>query len=226
MPPVRVAVELRKVQRLRHHALAGEGRVAVDQHGDHALALGVAQAVLLGPHDAFHHRVHRFQVAGIGRDRDHDLAAAVAACARRWRPGDTSRRPSPACWPGSMSPSNSREDLLHVLADDVGQHVEAAAVRHADHHFVDVVGGRALQQSRPEWRSRSRRLPARSASGRRSASAGSARTPRRRSGCAECAGASRRSSGQLLASGSMRCCSQRFCSGTWMFMYSQPILPQ
>jgi len=25
-------------------------------------------------------------------------------------------------------------------------------------------------------------------------------------------------------SGSMRCCSQCFCSGTWMFMYSQPIL--
>ena len=47
-----------------------------------------------------------------------------------------------------------------------------------------------------------------------------------RSGCAGCAARVSRSSGQWLASGSMRCCSQRFCSGTWMFMYSQPILPQ
>ena len=34
------------------------------------------------------------------------------------------------------------------------------------------------------------------------------------------------SSGQLLACGSMRSCSQRFCSGCWMFMYSHPIFPQ
>ena len=37
------------------------------------------------------------------------------------------------------------EDLLDVLAHHVGQQVEAAAVRHADHDFVDVVGRGALQ---------------------------------------------------------------------------------
>ena len=70
-----VAVELREVQRLGHHALSGEGRVAVDQHRDDALALGIAEAILLGADDAFHHRIDRFQMARIGRDGNHDLAA-------------------------------------------------------------------------------------------------------------------------------------------------------
>ena len=95
-----IAVELRKIQRLRHHALAGKSRVAVDQQRNHALAGGVAQAVLLGPHDAFHHRVDRFQVAGIGRDRNRDLASRSHLAHAVARPGDTSRRPSPACWRG------------------------------------------------------------------------------------------------------------------------------
>ena len=37
------------------------------------------------------------------------------------------------------------EDLLDVLADGVGEDVEAAAVGHADDQFVDVAGGGALQ---------------------------------------------------------------------------------
>ena len=81
-----IAVELRKIERFGHHALAGESRVAVDQQRNHALALGVAEAVLLGADDAFDHRVDGFQVAGIGRHRNHDLAAAVAAGARRCAP--------------------------------------------------------------------------------------------------------------------------------------------
>ena len=37
------------------------------------------------------------------------------------------------------------EDLLVRLADDVGQHVEPAAVRHADDDLVQAALGRALQ---------------------------------------------------------------------------------
>ena len=36
----------------------------------------------------------------------------------------------------------------------------------------------------------------------------------------------RRPAASDLPVGSMRSCSQRFCSGIWMFMYSQPIFPQ
>ena len=56
-----VAFQLRKIQRLGHHALPRESRVAVDQDRDDALALRIAQPILLGTHDAFHHRVDRFR---------------------------------------------------------------------------------------------------------------------------------------------------------------------
>ncbi len=52
-----VALELRQEQRLRHHALAGEGGIAVQQDGHDLLAGMVAALGLLGPHLADHHRV-------------------------------------------------------------------------------------------------------------------------------------------------------------------------
>jgi len=44
-----VAFQLREVERFLNHALAGEGRIAVNQDGDDALAVDVAEPVLLGP---------------------------------------------------------------------------------------------------------------------------------------------------------------------------------
>ena len=70
-----VAIELRKVERFGHHALSGKRRVAVDEQRNDALALGIAEAVLLGPHDAFDHRIDGFQMAGIGRHGNQHLAA-------------------------------------------------------------------------------------------------------------------------------------------------------
>ena len=126
-----VAVELRQVQRLGHHALAGERRVAVDQHRNHALALGIAEPVLLGAHDAFHHRIHGFQVARIRRHGDHDLACRSTSCGRR-RAQVILHVARALRADGSMSPSNSEKICCQRLADDVGQHVQAAAMRHAD----------------------------------------------------------------------------------------------
>ena len=58
-----VAIELRKVQRLGHYALAGERGVAMDQERNDAGVLGVAQPFLLGAHHAFDHRIDGFEVA-------------------------------------------------------------------------------------------------------------------------------------------------------------------
>ena len=119
-----------------------------------------------------------------------------------------------------------REDLRQRLADHVGEHAEPPPVRHPDDDLLDAIGGSPGQQLlqdgdgglRPFQREA---LLAHEAGvqemlellGLQQTFAGSrTRVPR--------------SSGQLLASGSMRCCSQRFCSGCWMFMYSQPIFPQ
>ncbi len=61
-----IAVKLRKIQRLRHHALARERRVAMNQQRNHALPLGIAQTILLRPHDALDHRIHGLEMAWIG----------------------------------------------------------------------------------------------------------------------------------------------------------------
>ena len=161
-----IAFELRKVQRLGHHALAREGRVAMDQQRDHARALRVAEPVLLGPHHAFHHRIHSFQMARIRGERNRDFPARWRLMRIRWRRGDTSRRPSPACDGRIDIAFKLGEDLAQRLADDVGQDVQPAAVRHADHDFVHVRVRPRGWQSRQESGSWSPRLRAKTASAR------------------------------------------------------------
>ena len=53
---------------------------------------------------------------------------------------------------GSMLPSNSRKICAVRLADDVGQHVEPAAVRHADDDLVQPSCGGGLAEHRVEQR--------------------------------------------------------------------------
>src|ERR1019366_2876122 len=111
---------------------------------DDGFARRIAQPILLGAHDAFHHRVDGFQVARVGRNGNHDLLAArglahaggaqvildVAGALRAARVDIA---------------LELAEDLLHVLADGVGEDVEAPAVGHADHQLVDVAKRGALQ---------------------------------------------------------------------------------
>ncbi len=139
-----VAIELREIQRLGHHALSGEGRVAVNQHGDDAFARRIAQPILLGTDDAFDHRIHRLQVARIGRDGDHNLAAARSPADAGGAQVilDVARALRAA---GIDIAFEFAEDLLDVLAHRVGEDVQPPAVSHADHQFVDVAAGGALQ---------------------------------------------------------------------------------
>ena len=58
-----VAARLRQRQRLHHHALPGEGGVAVHQHRQHLVALRVAAPVLPRLDRAFDHRVDDLEVA-------------------------------------------------------------------------------------------------------------------------------------------------------------------
>ena len=60
-----VAAQQRQVQRLGHHALTGEGRVAVQHHRHHREPVGpvaLVQQILLGPHQTLQHRVDGLQV--------------------------------------------------------------------------------------------------------------------------------------------------------------------
>ena len=74
----RVALERLQIERLGDDALAGEGRVTVDQHGQRDRRIvdaGAARAVgLLGARATFDDRVGGLEVARVGDDRDVDLA--------------------------------------------------------------------------------------------------------------------------------------------------------
>ena len=70
-----VAARLRQRQRLHHHALAGEGGVAVHQHRQHLVAFLVAAAVHARLDRALDHRVDDLQVAGVeGQAQVHRAA--------------------------------------------------------------------------------------------------------------------------------------------------------
>src|SRR5262249_49905531 len=139
-----VAIQLRQVERFGDYTLAREGGVAVDQHWNHTLPLRVAQAVLLGADDAFHDRVDGFQVARIRRDGNYDLAAAVRFAHAGG--AEVVLDVAGALRAGGIDLAfELREDLFEILPHHVGQQVEPAPVRHADHDFVHLVGGGALQ---------------------------------------------------------------------------------
>ena len=138
-----VAAQLRHVERLGDHALAGEGRVAVQgDRQDGEVRAALVDDVLLGADDALDDRVDRLQVGGVGGQRDLDLLAVqagegalgaqvvlhVAGAVHRLR---------------VEVALELAEDLRVRLADDVREDVQAAAVGHADDDLVQAgLGGR------------------------------------------------------------------------------------
>ena len=125
-----IARELTHVERLGDDALAGEGRVAVDQDRevgvelDHRVDAGpVARTdhdVLLGAHDALDDGRDRFEVRGVRRHRDVDgRAARVLELAARALVVLDVTTPLDAL--GVQVPLELREDVVVGLADDVGQ---------------------------------------------------------------------------------------------------------
>ena len=131
-----ITFQLREIQRLRYHALSGERGVAVNQNRNHALASSIAQPVLLGPHQTFHYRVHGFQMAGIECHRHHDFAprGRLPHAARAQVILHVTR----ALRAIRVDAFKLGEHLHHGLADDVRKHVQASAVRHADHGFMHI----------------------------------------------------------------------------------------
>ena len=106
--------------------------------------LGVAKTVLLRPDQAFDHRIHGFEMTGIERDRNQNFFARgggvhaaraemvfhVAGALHAIRVGLT---------------FEFGENLRHRFTNHVGEHVQPAAMRHADDGFVHVLVGGALQ---------------------------------------------------------------------------------
>ena len=131
-PARAVAADARQLQAFRHHALAREGRVAVQQHGDGRGAVGVVVVlVLLGADLAQHHRVHGFQVRGVRRQRQVD-AVAVELAVRRGAEVVFHVARAVHVLGLVAAALEFVEDRAEGLAHHVGQHRQAAPVGHPD----------------------------------------------------------------------------------------------
>jgi hypothetical protein len=137
-----VATGLGQRQRLLHHALAGDGGVAVHQHRQHLLARRVAAAVHAGAGGALDHRVHDLQVRGVEGQRQVHRAA---------RGADVRAEALVVLDVAGGQVFRARvvelgEQVLGHLAQGVDQHVQAAAVGHADHDLLHALLAGALDQ--------------------------------------------------------------------------------
>ena len=132
-----VALQARQAEAFRHHALAGEGRVAVDEerHDGGAVVRRAAVLVLLGAHLAEHHRIDDLEVRRVGGERQVDVVAVEGAVGRGAemvlhvaRALDVVGREGAAL--------ELVEERPVRLAHHLGEHVEAAAMGHAEHDLL------------------------------------------------------------------------------------------
>ena len=83
-----MALQARQAEALGHHALAGEGGVAMQQQRQHLGALDdVAELVLLGAHLAEHDGIDDLEMRRVGGQREVDVVAVELAVATRRRDG-------------------------------------------------------------------------------------------------------------------------------------------
>ena len=139
-----VAAQVGEAEALGDDALAGERRVAVDQQRQHRGALDVIVVLLLlGADLSQHHRIDDFEMRGIGGQRQmHAIAVELAI-----------RRGAEVIFyvAGAFDFVGSPRPALELvkdrpvrLAHDLGQHVEPAAVCHAEHDLLDAERAAAL----------------------------------------------------------------------------------
>ena len=116
----------------------------MNQNRRHLVARDVVASLLACAYGAFHHGIDHFEVGRIERERDVHIAAG--------RP-DIRRKPLVVLDVARtlhvvrvVATLEFREQRLRRLADYVDQHVEAAAMRHADHDFLDAALPALLNQ--------------------------------------------------------------------------------
>ena len=140
-----VATQSGKPEAFGDHALPGERSVAVDQQRHHhgAVFRRGAELILLGAHLAEHHRIDDFQMRRIGGERQMHLVLIELAI----------RRGAEMVFhvAGAFDLVRRRRAALEFVEDgavrlghDLRQHVEPAAMRHADD---DLAGRQARRRA-------------------------------------------------------------------------------
>ena len=132
-----IAAHVRKPEGFRHQTLAGERRIAVDQHGEHAPALLVAELALLGAHAADDHRIDRLEMRRIGIEREMHVAPVELAVRRRAQVVLHVARALHVVRVGGAA-LELGQDRGIGLVHHMGEHAETAAVGHAEHHLLDA----------------------------------------------------------------------------------------
>ena len=136
------AARLRHLQGLHHHALASEGGIAVQDERHHLVAFVVAASILAGAHRAGHHRGDDFQVRRVERQREVHLAAGGHHVGRK---ALVVLHVAVAVGLGHHA-LELVEQVLGILAENVHQHVQPTAMRHADHRLHAALLAEALQR--------------------------------------------------------------------------------
>ena len=139
-----VALQLGEAEGLGGEPLPGDRRVAVDQDPHHLAARGVAALRLLRSHFAEDNRIDGLQVRRIGGERQMDLGAVEVAVGRRAEMILDVARALHLVRVGGMT-LELGEDGDVGLAHDIREHVQPAAVGHAEHDLLDAEFAAALQ---------------------------------------------------------------------------------
>ena len=140
-----VAAQAGEAEAFRDHALPGERRVAVDQQRHHhgAVLAGGAVVVLLGAHLAERDRHHDLEMRRVGGEREMHLVAVELAV----------RRGAEVILhvAGAFDVARRRRAALELVEDHavrllhhLRQHVEPAAMRHADDDLLHAERAAAL----------------------------------------------------------------------------------
>ncbi len=138
-----IALELGEIEQFGNQALAGESRIAMHQEADDLISLGVLALLLLGADLAEDDRVDRFEMRGIRLQRKMDEIAVEAAVARRAEMVFDVARALHVLGIDGIA-LEFREHGGERLAHHVGEHVQAAAMRHADHQLFHAELAAAL----------------------------------------------------------------------------------
>jgi hypothetical protein len=132
-----VALELGHLQAFMHDPLAGEGGIAVEEDAHDPGALDIALLPLLRPDLAHDDGVHGLEVRRVGGEREMHLAAVGQDPVGRGAEVilDVARAQDVVAAGRTLELA---EDRGIGLAHDVGEHVEPAAMRHAEDDLVDA----------------------------------------------------------------------------------------
>ena len=134
-----VALQVGQPETFRHHALAGERGVAVHQQRQHrdALVRRIAMLILLGADLAEHHGIDDLQMRRVGGQRQMDPVVVELAVRRSAEMIFDVAGALDRVGIGGAALEFMEQRAMR-LAHHLRQHVEAAAMRHADHDFLDA----------------------------------------------------------------------------------------